>query len=74
MLARWFSDLKNLAEGAWSNLRAGNDDAAATPAQQMTDASTNKHVDDYLAYYVALPHPPKYAVQLAARGVLGKRI
>lgn len=38
----------------------------------MEVADANKHIQDYLKYYIEFPHPPKYAVMLNGAWGIGK--
>jgi hypothetical protein len=46
--------------------------AGTSAKQPIAGTSANKHLYDYLSYYVALPHPPKYAVLINGPWGIGK--
>jgi hypothetical protein len=75
MATHWLSEIRRLARGVWSNLSPEKGDMATVhEAARAPRAATsaNKHVDEYLSYYVALPHPPKYAVLVNGPWGIGK--
>src|SRR3974390_368665 len=41
-------------------------------ATSLPSRDDNRHVRDYLAYYVSLPHPPSYAVMVKGPWGIGK--
>jgi hypothetical protein len=69
MANHWLSEIRGLARGVWSNLSPEKGDMATAPREAT---SANKHVDEFLSYYVALPHPPKYAVLVNGPWGIGK--
>jgi predicted ATPase len=45
---------------------------AEAPSEPLLDADRNRHIGEYLEYYVSFPHSPRYAVLLNGAWGVGK--
>jgi hypothetical protein len=44
----------------------------SNPENRLAAMDRNKHITDYLAYYISFPHPPRFAVLLNGPWGIGK--